>query len=392
MTDKILPLIPEDLLGAASAANDGLQDFGDPSFRPALDALCSAFSQEGGFSAAGRELMQQRLVSQLGNRLRVEAWFKEHPEIADEQITAPLVIVGLPRTGTTKLHRLLARDPAFWWMAFWESQFPVPLQGDTLQNPAARMAAGRDMCDMMTQAMPKLAAMHPMQADEPDEEVILMEHSFMSAFNSYADIPSYNAWLAQQDETPAYTYLTRMLRFLQWQKRQRGVVGERWVLKTPHHLLRMDTLLRVFPGAQVIQTHRDPLQSIPSIASFIHTLWGIYSDDASSSDAGHEWSDLMQRALEHTMRVRESAPEQFLDVRFEDTVHKPLEVVRQIYAFIGRSLSADTESAMRDWLQRDQAGHKGGHKYTAEQFGLSEDQLVRDFASYRERHILPSAA
>lgn len=384
--------IPEQLMGEASSATGGLTDFGDASFRMGLDKLCTALDNEAQLSDMGAGIMRQKLVAQLTNRLRVEEFFRLHPEIIKEQVAAPLVIVGLPRTGTTKLHRLLARDPRFWWMPFWESQFPVPFPGEAIDKPEARMGAGKEIVTMMTQAMPKLLAIHPMDADEPDEEVMLTEHSFISAFNAYTNIPSYNAWLESTDQTPVYEYLRRMLQFLQWQKRQRGISGERWVLKAPHHLLRMDTLLRVFPGAQIIQTHRDPLQSIPSIASFIHTLWCIYSEKAEAKAAGHEWSDLMRRALNHTMKVREgAAAKQFLDVRFQDTVKQPMAVVQRIYEFIGWKLTPDAESAMRAWLAHDEKSHQGGHDYSAEQFGLSDEQLKRDFAAYRSKHIEESS-
>lgn len=364
-----------------------LDDFGDPSFRPGLERLCAALDEEGKLSDMGRAILQQKIVGQLANRLRVEDWFARHPDIAEETLRPPLVIVGLPRTGTTKLHRLLSCDPRFYWMAFWESQFPVPFEHETLARPDERIAQAHAMVEAMTSAMPKLAAIHPMDADAADEEVMLTEHSFLSAFNAYADIPGYMDWLDQQDQTPVYRFLHRMLQFLQWQQRQRGIVAERWVLKAPHHLLRMDTLLRVFPGAQVIQTHRDPVQSIPSIASFIHTLWCLYSDRADPASAGQAWSELMRRALSHTMSVRETAPTQFLDVRFEDTVQNPMNVAKRIYDFIGAPLPDDVASRMERWLAADQEKHGKAHHYTAAQFGLSEEGLRRDFAAYRARHI-----
>ena len=380
---------PQSLLDEASAATEGLKDFGDPSFRPALDALCEALNREAPLSEMGRGIIKQKTLTQLGNRLRVEDYFRKHPEIAQEVVGAPLVIVGLPRTGTTKLHRLLACDVRFHWMAFWESQFPVPWPNETLLKPEARIGEARGMVKMMTEAMPRLMAIHPMDADKADEEVMLMEHSFLSAFDAYANIPSYVAWLDAQDQTPAYLYLKRMLQFLQWQKRSRGVTAERWVLKSPHHLLRMDILLRVFPGVQVIQTHRDPVQSIPSIASFIHTLWQIYATSADAVAAGRSWSERMRRGLSHTMKVREDASAaQFMDVRFEDTVKHPLEVVDRIYDFIGWHLGAELEIDMRRWLEEDEKTHAGGHDYTAEQFGLSAEQLKKDFAEYRQRHIV----
>ncbi|HZP10895.1 MAG TPA: sulfotransferase [Nevskiaceae bacterium] len=379
---------PQQLLDEASAATGGLKDFGDPTFRGGLDALCKALSSEAKLSEMGAVILRQKIMAQLVDRLRVEDYFKQHPEIAQEKVEAPVVIVGLPRTGTTKLHRLLSRDPRFYWMAFWESQFPVPFPNESLEQPSGRINEGAGIVAYMTQAMPKLLAIHPMDNAAADEEVMLMEHSMLSAFNAYAKIPSYTSWLDRQDQSPAYRYLRRMLQFLQWQKHKRGITGERWVLKAPHHLLRMDVLLRVFPGVQVIQTHRDPVQSIPSIASFIDTLWRIYSNDAKPEAAGREWNDLMARALAHTMKVRASAPaDQFLDVQFRDTVKQPMEVVERVYAFIGWPLPSEVRKAMEAWLVEDEKSHQGGHEYTPEQFGLSADGIKKDFAAYRAKHI-----
>lgn len=380
--------VPEQLLADATQATGGLNDFGDPSFRPALATLCHALEREGRLSETGRQILRQKLVGHLVNRLRIERYFKDFPEIAREGVEAPLVIVGLPRTGTTRLQRLLSRDSRFYSMMFWESQFPVPLPDETLEQPTARIAQARGIVDYMVQSMPKLLAIHPMAAEEADEEVMLMEHSFLSAFDAYADIPTYVAWLDLQDQTPAYLFLRRCLKFLQWQKRKRGITGKRWLLKTPHHLLRMDILLRVFPGVQVIQTHRDPVESIPSIASFIDTLWRIYSDQPDPQAAGQSWSQRMNRGLQFTMRVRKTAPGQFLDVPFRDTVKAPMDVVRGIYDFIGWPLTGEAEAAMRRWLAEDERAHASvAHDYAPEQFGLSAEQLRRDFSAYRERHI-----
>lgn len=379
---------PAEMLAEASAMTNGLTDFGDPSFRPALDALCQALETEAPLSEVGRGILRARIVGQLANRLWVEDWIGRHPEITDERIEAPLVIVGLPRTGSTKLQRLLSRDPRFWWMAAWESQFPVPMPGETLAEPVVRVREAHALVDMMTQAMPQLMAIHPMAAEEADEEVMLMEHSMLSAFDAYADIPGYVDWLDAQDQRPAYLYLRRSLQFLQWQKRQRGLTGERWLLKSPHHLLRMDLLLETFPGVQVIQTHRDPVESIPSIASFIHTLWAIHSDTPDPIAAGQRWSTRMRDGLDHTMSVRSQSQSQFLDVAFADTVNRPMDVVARIYDFTGWELTPEVASAMQQWLAVDAQEHDAtGHTYSADAFGLSEEQLRRDFATYRAQQL-----
>lgn len=377
---------PATLLAAAQA-QAGLSDFGDPSFREGLDVFCRALESEAKLSDFGRGLLQQKVMELLTNRLGIEDWYRRHPEIEQEVLAAPIVIVGLPRTGTTLLQRVLAQDPQFYSMPWWESRYPVPFPGESLQAPTQRIEQARAEVKIMVEAMPKLLSIHPMDADQADEEVMLMEHSFMAAMNTYACIPSYMDWLSQVDERPAYAYLKRMLKFLQWQKRQRGITASRWVLKAPHHLLRMKLLLEVFPGVKVVQTHRDPVDTIPSIASFLDTLWRIYSSDVDPTAAGREWSELMSRAFRHTMQVRDVNPEPFFDVRFEDTVQRPMDVVRDIYAWAGLALSTAAEQAMQQWLDDNRRGTRAAHEYDTSQFGLTAEQLQAEFADYRARHI-----
>jgi len=377
---------PEALLREA-VEKTGLSDFGEPSFREGLDAFCRALENEAQLSEFGRGLLHQKVIELLTNRLGIEEWYRRHPEIEDESIGAPLVIVGLPRTGTTLLQRLLSQDPQFYSMPWWESRYPVPFPGEDLKAPTQRIEQARAEVKVMVEAMPKLMTIHPMDADQADEEVMLMEHSFIAAMNTYACIPSYMAWLSQTDERPAYAYLKRMLKFLQWQKRQRGITAQRWVLKAPHHLLRMHILLEIFPGARVVQTHRDPVDTIPSIASFLDTLWRIYSNDVDPTAAGREWSELMARAFRHTMKVREQQPQAFFDVRFLDTVKRPLEVARDIYAWAGFTLAPETQAAMQRWLDDNGRANRAAHEYDSEAFGLDPEQLKKDFAEYRARYV-----
>lgn len=388
-------LQPQALLDAAREMTGGLTDFGDDSFRPGLEKLCASLEADAGLSESGRETFRQKLTAQLANRLWLEDHIRRQPDILEEEVAPPLIIVGLPRTGTTKLHRLLSRDPRFYWMPFWESQMPVPLPGESLDDPSPRIEQGATIVSMMTEAMPQLMAIHPMANEEADEEFMLMEHSFLADFSAYARVDRYMEWLVQQDERPAYDFLKRMLAFLQWQKRQRGVTAQRWVLKAPHHIHRMGLLMQAFPGAQVVQTHRDPVESIPSIASFIHTLHGIYSDTPDAEAVGRSWSARMKTGLEHTMRVRDSAEhrDRFLDVAFSDTVTDPMAVVQRIYDAIGWKPDPEAEAAMQTWLEADNAQHaQSRHDYSPEAFGLSADGLRRDFAPYIARHINGNAA
>jgi len=381
------------LLAEASRRSGGLMDFGDARLLAALPPLLRSLDREAGLSSTGRHLLQQRILELLVNRLRVEDHCRRDPSILQERVERPVVIVGLPRTGTTLLQRVLACDPRLYSMLWWESRHPVPTTDAVPGGPEPRIALARAEVRMMIEAMPQLLAIHPLDAEQADEEVMLMEHSFHASFDAFANVPGYMAWQAAQDHAPAYAYLKKLLQFLQWQKRQRGVRAQRWVLKTPNHLPTLAALFQVFPDATVIQCHRDPLQTVPSLCSFIHTLWRIYGERVDPRVVGAQWSAKMARALHSAMAVRDSLPpESFHDVWFGDTVSRPMEVVEAIYAAIGMPLTPDVVQRMQQWLTANRREQRAAHDYTAAQFGLSDAQLERDFAAYRQRYVLPRAA
>ncbi|PNB72190.1 sulfotransferase [Pseudomonas sp. GW456-E7] len=377
------------LLAEARARSGGLDDFGPGDFRQGLRVLADALKNEACLSPAGRGLLREKLLGQLVNRLVMEDHLRRHPEILEQAIDDPLVIVGLPRTGTTLLQRTLAVDPQFSKALWWETRYPAPLPGETLEQPQKRIARARDEVAGMIEFLPQLLAIHPLDAEQPDEEFMLMEHSFLCAMDSYVNVPSYTAWLDAQDQTQVYRYLKRTLQFLQWQQARRGIEpGRRWLLKSPQHLHTLELLFEVFPKAQVVLTHREPARTIPSLASFIHTLWLLYSDEADAEAVGEQWNRRMARALRHGMAVRERMPpERFLDVHFEDTVAEPQAVVERIYQFAGLQLTPQTRSAMAQWLQANGREKRAVHHYSPGQFGLSEEILQRDYAEYRTRHI-----
>lgn len=381
------------LLDEASRRSRGLTDFGDDAFRPALERLLSSLDGEARLSAAGREMLTARIIELLRNRLVLEDHIRRHPDILEEENENPIVIVGLPRTGTTLLQRILSCDPRLYPMLWWECRYPAPLQADAAPGEDPRVALARAEVRAMIEANPALLAIHPFDAEAADEEGMLMEHSFMSFFDSYADIPSYTEWLWSHDQTPAYLHLQRMLKFIQWQKRRRGISAGRWVLKAPHHLRQIDVLFKVFPGAQVIQTHRDPLETIPSIASFVYNLWAVYMEKPDPVHAGRQWSAIFSRGTAETMAYRDAkAADRFLDVWFADTLSQPLAVVRTIYAFVGLELPQGIQQAMERYLEDNRREKRPAHSYAADYFGLSDAGIARDFAAYRQRYILPHQA
>jgi hypothetical protein len=228
-----------------------------------------------------------------------------------------------------------------------------------------------------------------MDAHAPDEEIMLVEHSFLSTNpEAFCRIPSFERWREAQDLAPGYRLLERLLRFLQWQKRRRGETAERWILKTPFHLGHMDVLLRTFPDVRIVWPHRDPKQCIPSFASLVHRLRVLGSDRVDPADVGREWREKFRRWILKSLDVREANEERFLDVRYEELVADPLAQVARIYAFAGLSLPEAVRERMRRWAIENARDRRPLHRYTLERFGCDEAGLRRDFARYRERFLV----
>ena len=386
---RIEELTVDRLLASAIARTNGLSHFGDDDYRASLQALLDALASEAGLSPTGLQLLEERLIGQLVNRLVMEDYLRRYPQITRIEIDDPLVIVGLPRTGTTMLQRTLAVDPRFYSAAWWETRFPAPLAGEALDAPLKRIAQARAEVELMAEVIPQILAIHPLDAMLCDEEFMLMEHSFMCAMDAYVNVPSYTRWLDRQDQRPVYSQLKKMLQFLQWQKQQRGEpAGQRWLLKAPQHLHTLDLLLEQFPRAQVILTHREPAQTIPSMASMAHTLWQMYSDNPDPKAAGAQWNTRMARGIRHTLQVREQhAPERFLDIHFADTVQQPLQVLEQVYAFAHLPFTEQARAAAQAWLAQNSREKRASHDYSLERFGLTQAQMIEDYREYRARHL-----
>ena len=287
------------------------------------------------------------------------------------------------------LHRLRSCDPDVNSVAWWENRNPAPFPGTDWSKADPRIATAHEQVRQILEAVPQLAAIHPWDPEGPDEEILLLEHSFLSTTpGSMAYVPSYDRWMERQDQTPAYRYLELMLKFLQWQKRQAGRARSRWVLKTPHHLGFIEYLLRVFPSARVVQTHRDPIQTIASVSSMYDALWRLASDDPDRRVIGCYCKEHYGGMLAHCMKVRDEMPaDRFFDVDYRAFVRDPLGEVRRIYDWLGYALSPELEKEMLWWIEENRRDKRAPHEYTLEQFGLSEEELRRDFAEYRSRHI-----
>jgi sulfotransferase family protein len=375
---------------AEAQRRTGQGDFGDPSFLEPLERLLRSLHEEARLNDVGRAMQFERNVGLLVNRLRTEEYYRRHPEIDAIAIERPLVIVGLARTGTTMLHRMLASDPRWLALLWYESRNPAPFPGHPDANAALdpRIADAEAEVAAMLEGSPDLAAAHPMDAHAPDEEIMLVEHAFTS-WNpeAFCRVPSYSAYLDEIDLTPGYRYLLRLLRFLQWQKQRRGETATRWILKAPYHLGSLDVLCEMFPDARIAMTHRDPVQTVPSLASLVRTLHVLGSDSVDPLEIGAHWGRRWARALERAIAARARQEERFLDVYYEELVADPIAQVRRIYAHADLPLTPDAEIRMRQWAVENERDRRPVHAYTLEEFGYTQESLRRDFASYWERFL-----
>ncbi len=384
--------LDEESIIAEARKKAELTDFGNESFLQSMRMLLKTMEEEARLNEIGRITQRARIVGLLVNRLRTEDYFKRFPEILEEEIREPLVIVGLGRTGTTMLQRLIASDPRILSVFWWESRNPAPFpsSNDVINGSRdPRIIDAEAEVNAMIELAPELVAIHPIEAEASDEEIMLLEHSFFSTTpEALVNIPSYSAWLEQQDQTSGYEYLRQLLQFLQWQKKRAGVTGERWVLKSPHHLGFLDLLFKVFPDATVIQTHRDPVETIPSWASLIYTLRALASDSADPREVGHQWGGKFKMAMKRSLEIRDASIGRFIDIWYQDVLKDPITQIRRIYELVNMELTPEAEHCMIKWTVEHSRHKRPVHHYTLEEFGFTKENLERDFAEYRARFIL----
>lgn len=389
--------LEESSLLEAAERTTGLLDFGDGSFREPLKKLLSSVESEAHLHPVGRHMVRERLVATLANRMRIEEQFRRHKEIGESNVAAPVVIVGLQRTGTTVLHRMLAADRRFRAVASWEALAPAPLGKDDrpqqsgVSDPRVANAAMAERA--LKYLAPDFFAVHPVEAGAPEEDVLLLDLSFRSTVaEATLRVPTFSRWLEDQDQEPAYRMLERCLKLLQWQRPGSASPTEggptRWVLKTPHHLEWLDVLLGVFPTAKIIWTHREPKATVGSFCSMVAHGRGVFSDRIDPLEIGRDWGRKVERMVSRAMKARDDAGERyFVDVRYEDLTRDPIGQARRIYGAIGLDFTRDTETVMRDLLRTHTQHRHGVHRYELSDFGLRAGELDERFGAYRARFL-----
>jgi hypothetical protein len=377
----------EALLDAARRAT-GLSDFGGTGFHGPLAILLRALEREARLTLVGRIAARSDLVGLLGNRLRLEADRQRYPGIAQERIRRPLFIVGLPRTGSTLLHHLLAQDPASRVARAWEVMEPSPPPESARRDPDPRIARAAARLRWFDRLAPDFKAIHPLGAELPLECIAIMSASFVSPrFHTTYHVPSYQTWLAGEDLRPAYEFHRRFLQHLQW----RAPAGH-WVLKAPSHVFGFESLFATYPDAVVVQTHRDPLTVLGSVASLTLVLQRAFTDHLDPVEIGVEVTQRWSSGLERAIQARQDGhlDERFLDVRYQDLVRDPMATVRRIYERFGMTLTAQAEARMQRFLAANPKDQHGSHRYSLEGFGLDVGDLAHRFKGYCEHFGLES--
>jgi hypothetical protein len=378
------PALDADALHRAAQRRAGSTHYGEWNFAEPLERLLKAYRDEAKLTTLGRITVREYLVSLLDNLLRMEAEHAANPRIERERIRAPVFIVGLPRTGTTHLHGLLAEDPANRAPLTWEVMYPAAVP--TLAGTARARSQTASRLGWADRLAPEFMRIHPIAAGLPQECIAITAQVFMSIqFHTTHDVASYQDWFEEAPQNLGFAFHHRFLQHLQAKS-----PGDRWVLKAPGHLFALEGLLERYPDARIIHTHRDPLRVIPSMASHATVLRRAFSDSADPKRIAADWADRWARALDRFLAVRDRAPaSQFLDVNFESIESDPLGTVERVYAFLGWPLTASARTAMSDFLAANPKNKHGVHSYTLEQFGLSSASETVRFRNYCQRFRIP---
>ena len=375
-----------DKMIAAARRKTGLSSFGDEWFMEALSVLVRSINEEADLTPLGRWIQKQRIEGALATRLRVEELIRKRPEIREIDLGSVLVIAGLQRTGTTTLHRLIASHPDMHAVTAWEGLNPLPLPREKPEDPRARIRQALIAERTIAYLAPAFFAVHPAEHDAPEEDVLLLDVSFMSqSAEATMHVPTYAHWLEDQDHTRTYEEFRTLLQILHWQRPCRHRV-----LKTPHHMEYLDIVLKVFPTATIVQTHRDPLKSIPSFWSMVAHGRGLFSDRVDPKEIGAHWLAKTCRLVERTANVREASdPRRFIDISYYDLLSDPMAQLDTIYKQTGIPFGADALRAAEQTASRNVQHRYGRHIYDADRFGLTREAIEHRMASYRRRHDIP---
>jgi len=364
-----------------AAAETGLREYGDDEFNEAISIFIASANESAGLTEAGVAAVEAEMHRVLVNRMRFAEDLRLHPEILEEDVSDPIIVLGMPRTGTTKLQRLMSADPGVQRLDYWRLLNPAPFPGESAGE--ARIEAAHRAVEATKAMMPNWESSHPIGAWEVDEEVYLQVFtckSFIQTTNFHT--PVYQNWMSTQPLDSTYSYMKQLLRYLQWQ--DGGRQGRPWILKSPVHMATTDLLVDLFPESTLVYSHRDLFTAFASICRLMQTAWEFFHGTPDLKALGQVVRDTFLADLEKHMALRKSMGDKLdiLDIQYEDIRADAMKVVGQIYAKAGREFSEERRQAMLDWEAGNLQHAKGRLEYRLEDYGVTREMIASDCPTY----------
>ncbi|HEY7264667.1 MAG TPA: sulfotransferase [Trebonia sp.] len=367
-------------LQARAARRTGLPEPADPGFVADLRVLYSSFLAVPELSFIGLTGIRAELARHLSNRLRVRELLRAHPEITSAPVSRPVFVVGLPRTGTTWLHALLASAPGHRAPLMWELLAPCPQPDGGAGGPDDRLRNADRMARLAHRAAPSMRVIHPVDARAPEECVFALPHHM--AYRNRARIVGYQDWYTRRDATGDYAYLRQQLQILQWKQPR-----TRWILKSPFHLWHLDALLRVFPDATIVWPHRDVATVLASWCSLSEVIMRLHNRRVDLNQLGPDWTQIWSQAMTRAAGVRATATQPFLDLYYTELARTPLPALEDLFSRLGAEL---TPAALRQITSRARTAPAGpgAHRYSLDRYGLTPEAIRDAFPDPSRREIL----
>jgi hypothetical protein len=361
----------------------GIDDLGKDFNDEPLEHLLKSIREEAALHPIGAFITRERMINLITVRLRAEWWFKKHPEILEQEMYPVWMIMGLQRTGTTKLQRLLCADPDNRVLRSWEAINPAPLNGEAFHEYEKRLKKAKTAEKALKLMAPGFFAIHPVEAQAPEEDILLLDVSFLSTTpEATMHVPSYAAWLEKTDQSEAYIYAAKLFKLLQWQH-----PGRRWILKSPHHLEFLDLAQKHLGDIRFIWTHRKLTECIPSFLSMVGHSRVIFSDNVELETVAKHWLRkihfMLSRGVEY--RLQGINKERFIDIYYEDFIKDPMKDILRVYDQFDKA----DHSLLPNFVDADQKNPKGKygvHQYSYADFGLTEEDILKPAESYINRY------